>query len=368
MQFNYLIVIRMAKSTAKYDISYRSLLDSFRKDKIPNNILLSIREKVLQDDLITIICDKFVGKNFDIKNNLIFFSAEDRQIESLINECSNQGLFSERRIVVLRNVKKLQKDAKLSLLDYLKNSNPDTCLLMISSDEEFAPDKIFLYNPKEPSESSLENKQIIEKNVRIFQISEFTESEVIKWTEEKFEGYKISKDTIKHFLRFTNYSFDEILSEIEKLKTYGYFTKEITTDAVNLCNGISKDFNETDFIKAITERKPDEALRIYDHISLKKDSEVYLVFLMNIAFTSINKLMDPNSAKLNDWNLRRELKLWFPDQERLIPHYRNFGKSIRQEQIAAAFDYIYSTDKLLKSSGGNRKTMMVSLINNICSL
>ena len=83
---------------------------------------------------------------------------------------------------------------------------------------------------------------------------------------------------------------------------------------------------------------------------------------------SINKLMDPNSVKLKEWDLKRELKLWFPDQEKLIPYYRSFGKSIQQDQIRSAFEYIYATDKLLKTSGGDRKTVMVSLINNICSL
>jgi DNA polymerase III delta subunit len=123
-----------------------------------------------------------------------------------------------------------------------------------------------------------------------------------------------------------------------------------------------------DFIIAITERKPETALKIYDHISLKKDSEVYLVFLMSMAFMAINKLLDPNVAKLSGFYLKKELKLWFPEQEKLIPYYKNFGKSIELEKIQEAFDYIYSTDKLLKSSGGNRKTMMIALINNICSL
>jgi len=358
----------MAKTETKYLIPYKKLLENFRKDKIPNNILISVKEKVLLDELISVICENFGGKNFNTKDNLISFSAEDKQMDNVLNECSNIGLFSEKKVVVLKNVKKLLKDAKLSLIDYLKRSNPDSCLIMVSSDEELVVEKIFLFDPKAVTESSAENKRTVDNSVKIFQVGEFSEQEIIKWIEDKFQGYKISSDTVKHFLQFTNYSFDEILSEIEKLKTFCWFTKEVTTDSVNLCNGISRDFNETDFIKAITERKMGDALKIYDHISLKKDSEVYLVFLMNTAFITINKLFDPNTAKLDGFMLKKELKLWFPDQEQLIPFYRNFRRSISQEKLRSAFDHIYTTDKLLKTSGGDKKTMMTNLIKNICSL
>lgn len=357
----------MPKTDSKYSVPYKSIVDAFQKGIIPNNILISIKEKVLLDELIEIICSSFGGKNFNTADNLISFNAEDKQMENVLNECSNTGLFSDRKIIVLKNVKKLPKDSKLSLIDYLKRSNPDSCLVMVSSDEEFAPEKIFLYDTKSASEASAENKRTIEKNVKIFQVGEFTETEIIQWMEEKFDGYKISRDTLKHFLQFTNNSFDEILSEIEKLKTFSLLKKEVTTDSVNLCNGIAKDFNEIDFMKAIAERKMDKALRIYDHISLKKDSEVYLVFLMNNAFIAINKLFDPNITRLDGFMLKKELKLWY-EQEKLIPYYREYRNSIQPEKIALAFDLIFRADKLLKTSGGNRRTLMITLIKNICSL
>lgn len=358
----------MAKSESKYLISYGNLTDILQKESAANNILLSIREKTLYDELIKIIYEKFVGKSFNPDNHLIIFNAEDKQIENLINECSISGLFSERKVVVLRNVKKLPKDAKLSLLEYLKRPNPDTCLVMISADEKFEVDRIFLSDTKDDFENAKENKNIIDRSVKIYEVSDFSDSEIINWMEEQFEGFKISKDTLKHFTQFTNSSLDEILSEIEKLKTYCFFSKEVTIDSVNLCNGIAKDFNETDFIKAILEHKSEKALKIYSQISLKKDVEIFLIFLMNSAFIVINKLFDPAASRLQGFSLKKELKLWFPDQEKLLPYYRNFGKSIGIEKIKLAFEYIYSTDKKLKTSDADKNTIMAALINNICNL
>jgi DNA polymerase III delta subunit len=358
----------MAKSDSGYLISFKRLADTLRKEPVANNILISLREKVLSDDLIKIIGDNFVGKSFNPKEHLIIFNAEDKPIENLLNECSNTGLFSERKVVVLKNVKKLLKDAKTALLDYLRRPNPDTCLVMFSTEEKFEPDKIFLPDTKDDSGNAKENRKVIAGSVKIYEISEFSDSDIMDWMEEKFEGYKISKQTIKHFLQFTNYSLDEILSEIDKLRTYSYPSLEITMDAVNLCNGIAKDFNETDFIQAVLEHEAEKALKIYSHISLKKDAEVFLIFLLVSAFSAINKLFDPAVSRLEGFPLKRELKLWFPDQEKLLPYYRNFRNSVEHSKVKKAFEFIYSTDKILKTSGADRRTTFSSLINNICSL
>lgn len=367
----------MAKVETKYLTSYKSLKDSLLKEKIPNNILLSINEKVLLDDIVKIICEKFGGKNFDVKNNLISFNAEDRQNENILNECSNTGLFAERKVVVLKNVKKLLKAGKLSLIDYIIKYNPDTCLIMTSNDDEFSVEKIFLLDAKASAKSKdsddeptspKTSKKDIENNVKIFQISGFTENEIVSWVEEKFDDYKISKDTIRYFLQFSNNALDETLSEIEKLKTFCYNTKEITPEAVNLCNGIAKEFDESDFIKAIMEKKTETAMKIYDFISLKKDSEVYLVILLSTAFIAVNKLSDPGVFRLDGFMLKKELKLWNPAMDKLIPYYKNYRKSIDSEKMRIAFDQIHSADKSLKSTGGDKKMIMSRLINNICNL
>lgn len=327
-----------------------------------------VKDKILSEDIIRLVCEGFGGKNFDRKNNLIAFNAEDKNIEAVINECSNTGLFAEKKVVILRNVKKLLKDAKLSLLDYLNNPNPDTCLVMINSDDKGEIEKIFLFEAKEPAEEAKQRKAIIEKNVKIFEVDDLTHTELVGWIRSKFDDYEISDDTIEHFLQFSNNSPDEILSEIEKLKTYCLESKEITKDSVNLCNGIDKDFNEMDFIKAVIQRDTDNALKIYEKISLKRDVEVYLVFLLTSTFTAIYKLYDPASARLNEWQRNKELKLWSDEQKALLPYYNKCRQSVSVDKIVNGIGYIFDTDKLLKSSGGDKKTIMINLINNMCSL
>lgn len=356
----------MAKADNKYKISYKNFLGKLEKDSIPNIILLSLKEKILLDDIVKVICSKFVGKGFDPVNNLISFNADDKQTGNVLNECSNTGLFSDKKVVILKNVKKFSKDDKLSYTDYFKRPNPDTVLIMVSTADEFSPGKVFSYDSKLENENSAEIKKTVESSVKIYEIGGFTDEEFISWIKEKFGDYKVDTDAIVRMLQYSNHSSDEIMSEIEKLKTYCFFSKEVTMEAVNLCNGIAKDFKETDFIRAVIERDSEKALLIYEKISLKKDVEVYLIFLLNTAFVIINKLYDPGVSKLQGWQLKKELKLWPDEQEQLLPFYRKFRNSLEYGKMKYIFGNIYQSDKLLKSSGRDKKSIMTGLINNIC--
>lgn len=357
----------MAIDSSKYLISFKQLQENFRKKQIPNNILLLLNSKILADGIIREVYEKFTGNKTVSTNNYLSFNAEERNFESMLNECSSTGLFAEKKLIVLRNVKKLSKEAKTALVDYLNNSNAEVCLIMTDGSDDFSPEKIFLNDTKDNEKASV-IKKIIERNVSVFAVSGMSEDEMNDWIEEKFEGYKINKETIKYFLQFTNSSPDEIITEIEKFKTYCLNSKEITAEDVRVCNGISKDFNEFDFIKAVLERNKDKAYKIYSHISLKREIEVYLIFLLNSAFMAVYKLFDPAVSKLPEWMFKRELKLWFEDQEKLLPDYKRYRDTIDMDKIISALGYIYETDKLLKTSGSGKETAMASLINNICMI
>lgn len=354
----------MAKSGVKILISYKDLLANLSKDSLPNNIMLNIREKVLCDEIIKTAAENFLGKNFE-KNNLIFFNSGD--IENALIESQSSGLFSERKVVVVKNVNKLLKDSRMGLINYLGRFNPDVCLIITNNDEQPDTDKLFLLDSKDDGVDKSSIKKIIEKNLEIYELRSFSESETTEWVRKQFEDYEISVDTINHFLSFSNYSFDEILSEIEKLKTFTFKTKKITNDDVNLCNGISKEFNELDFIEAVIDGKNEMALRIYEHISLKKDVEVYLIFLLSSAFVAISKLRDEAVRSIQEFKLKYDLKMWYDDKMKLLQHYKKFAKSTEESKLNSVLELLYSADKTLKSSGIDKNVVMVSLINNICA-
>ena len=347
---------------SKNSSTFPALRKAFKEGKIPGNILLESSDRIISDDLIEAAFEGFVGKGESKEDSLSSFTADDLKIDALMNECMGGGLFSSRKIVVLRNPKKLTKPKKIALTEYLANPNPDVIMLIITDENEGAAKLVFA-DSVDPEKLKLASKNLTEISV-----NDLTEQEMTDWIRERFEGFEIADESVNHILSLSNFSLAEILPEIDKLRTYCHFKKSVSVEDINLCNGISKDFNEGDFIKAITNKETGAAVKIYSRISLKKDIEVYLVFLLNSAFCAMRKLKDPATAKLQGFNLKKELKLWGPVQELLLPLYKKASEDLTAKALDDAFGLIYKADKRFKSSSAEKSVIMTNLIYGLCSL
>ena len=202
----------------------------------------------------------------------------------------------------------------------------------------------------------------------VYIVDTSNEEDIISWVKEKFDGYKISDGTIDSLLQYMNPSYDEIYSEIGKLRTYCCQTMEITDEAVKECAGFTKEFDEIQFIEALLKKDNDKAMKIYDNLSLREDVEIYLIYLLSSAFIALSKMQDTKIAQMPDgFALYRELRLW-GDSQRLIGIYRKFQKEMNELKIKNAFDYIYAADKSLKSTSVDKKAVISNLINKLTSL
>lgn len=334
-----------------------------------NNYLLFCSQKVLFDDFINTLGEKFAGKDFNFKDNYRMYFSDEDDILNVLNECSNIGFFVEKKIVVVKLIKKagvkgVKAADKKSLIDYFNNFNPDTILILNDANEEYNPDN---YN------------DLINPNLAIYDVNEFSETAYKNWIKYRFENtplnsynennekYEISDNEIEYLMQFMNLSYDEMNQEIEKLKIYCMESKKITKEDINLCVGVTKDFSETALIKSVIERDSEKALQIYESLILKKDVEIFLLILLNSAFISIAKLTDPQTKALSGFPLKRALKLWY-DSEELLPVYKSYLSQISEVQLNNAFSYIYSVEKAFKSSDTDKNLAFSKLIIDLCNL
>ena len=352
-------MIKAKNKNSQYQVGYLDLVKKLNSGKKPNNILLFTNEKILLDELISLIAKNFTGEAINSNNIKTFFS-DEKNIEGVLNECSNFSFFSDKKIVVLKILKRagtkggFTNQERQALINYINNNNPEVILLLVVIDKEFNFDAY---------------SDFINKNLTVYQISPVSDKDFIDWIKIKFTGYKITNDTIHHLIQFVNPSYDEINSEIEKLKTYCIDSKEITADDVNLCVGFSRDFNEIDFLQAVLTKNYNEAIRIYNRLTLKEDVEIYLVSLLSSSMISIGKLFDPNSSGMNEFALKRELKLWWKDSDKRLRILKEYKSKINELKLKQALDYIYQADKSLKSiSSENRKTILTNLIYALTNL
>lgn len=342
--------------------TFEDLRKAFLEGKSPDCLYLCPGDRILGEDLTEAVYKGFAEEGQNRSDTFPHFSGDDLNLESLMNECMGGGLFSTRKVVVLKNIRKLTKAKKTALTEYFADPNPDIRFIIVADDAESA-EKTVLIETGNPGVLSS-----AKKNLKEVSVNPLTDEEMTGWIRERFEGYEISDATISHMLSLSNSELSEILPEIEKLKTFCNFSRKVTEEDVNLCNGISRNFGEGDFLKAVVSKDTGSAVRIYSSISLKRDIEIYLIVLLNAAFTAIRKLTDPEARSLQGFSLKRELKLWGPAHEMMLPLYKSFSGSTSREGIDKAIGLICSADKKLKSSQAERSVIMTGLIHGLCSL
>jgi DNA polymerase III delta subunit len=350
----------MKKKNSVTQISLTDFKRKINKGINSSVILLFTDQKIVFDEILNTVGQKFIGHNFNPKE-IKFFYSDNNDLLSLLNECSNTSFFTEKNIYIYKiiksaGVKGLRKDDKELLMKYLINPNPNSLLILYVSDEEF----------------NLSNFDFLENSsCETVVISSATEENLIEWALEKFEDYKINREVVLFLLKFINLTYDELYSEIEKLKHFCYIKKEITTEDVIQCVGLSKDFNENEFISAVLNREKSKALMIYDSLALKADKDLFLLYLLKNAYIGILKLFDKDTASMSENELLRVLKIWDSDYQARINRLNLFKKiraSTNEIKIKKAINYIYETDKKLKTSDPDSRALFVMLVKNLSDI
>lgn len=346
----------------KYTTTFKAFKREVLKEK-PPAMLLFLSEKVLINEIIFELSTAFVGNNYNPKINLRHFFSDETTIEEVINECSNMSFLSDKKIIVYKIVKKtgtrgIQKDAKEGFLNYVKNPSPDNMLILLNTEKEYTFSNF----------SDFENT-----GIKIYVIKTDSESDIQDWCKDKLKGYEVETEALMQLLSCVNPSYDEISTEIEKIKTYCYDSKKITIDDVNLCVGMTKDFTENNLFEAILKRDFEKAAGIYDNMSSKttassKEVELRFTAYMTNLFINLHKMQDSAMKNMPEgFDLYKELKLW-NDGSRIYGLYKNYMAELNELKIAKAFDYIYETDKALKYSEKDKRLVITNLIHNLINL
>jgi DNA polymerase III delta subunit len=355
----------MAKIT-KEALRYQTTFENFSNDvlkEIPGIILLFLSEKILFDEFTEALTSKFIGDTLDKENHVRRYFSDSVTTEEVINECSNFSFLTEKKIIIYRLVKKsgvrgISKEAREAFLNYSKNPNPDTVLIIHVPDREY----------------NFANFTDFEtQGIKISAVKTDDLNALKTWISGRFGGDNISDEAIIHLLQFVNPSYDEVSSEIDKLKTYCTGKKDISIDDINLCVGMTKDFNENNLFEAILNRDFEKAIGIYNNMTSKtaaSSSEVELRFIgyMNNLFIAMHKLRDTGMYGRNpDFKLFSELKLW-KDGYRMIKIYKDYLANLNELKIKQAFDYIYSSDRALKHTQQDKQLVISNLIHNLINL
>ncbi|MFH1824301.1 MAG: DNA polymerase III subunit delta [Candidatus Firestonebacteria bacterium] len=155
------------------------------------NSLLSKENKELNFD--TIDCEEVEDFDFELKVKIIPFLAE-------------------KRVVVIKNIEKLEDDLKEKLLNYINNPSTSTCLIL-SSTLNITTKKIF---------EKHKFLQSISEKVETFPFYQLYDNQLRIEIKEKFNklGKQVSEEVVEMLVDRVNNNLRELDSEIEKIMLY----------------------------------------------------------------------------------------------------------------------------------------------------
>ena len=181
------------------------------------------------------------------------YDLENSSLENALEDLNTYGLFSDKKIIVVRGIEKYKIHDDSNEFDYLikyfNNPNPD-CLLVFEVDK-------------------LNNTLKLSKELKKYCESVSIDYCSKAYIKECFKDYQISQETINLLDELCLSDFTKINSECQKLKNYKIDDKKITSDdVINLVHkklGDPRDLT-FQFTRCIGLRDKEEALKKYKEL------------------------------------------------------------------------------------------------------
>lgn len=212
------------------------------------------------------------------------YDLEEQTIEEVLTDLDTYGLFSSKKIIIVKNINLLVDDKNTThLLKYLTNSSPDNILILTA---------------KKLNLTKKINKDLKSKTTFIE-----LKTDPLKLINDLLKDYKLEAGVITKISDYTNNNIDIIKTECEKLKEYKSASKNITKQDVESC--VLKHLGESnqlvfDLIKDIASNNRKQALIKYNNLMQYNIDDIALIGLLESQLrlmVQVNLLVEKKQPK-----------------------------------------------------------------------
>src|SRR5688572_16401889 len=203
--------------------------------------------------------------------NLDVRKAAELDAETLGSLLSTPPMMADRRVIVIRDVGSLKKDARKALDHYLSAPAPDLLLLITAA-------------------AGAKSDPGLSESSRTLQFDQLTGDRLPKWimhhaTSEL--GVSISEPAVELLQAAVGGDLHQLAGELDKLASFTQGA-EITEDAVAAIVGVRRGETQADLLDAVADRNVSRALELIPHIlSQPKTTAVSVVMSLSTQMIAI---------------------------------------------------------------------------------
>ena len=215
--------------------------------------------------LITDYISKIITKHKINDLNISKYNINDN-LTDIIEDANTLSLFDDKKLIIINNntlfIGKKSIDTT-NLEKYIINSNPNTILIFVVSEEKLDTRRKLYKNIKEKGE--------------VFEFNKLPN--INTYVKDLFSGYTITNDSINLLIKRVGNDLNRLKQEIEKIKIYKINDKLITDSDIIDCTVEKIDINIFNFIDNIIRKNKSETIKTYKEL-LKIGEEPIKIIVM----------------------------------------------------------------------------------------
>jgi len=256
-------------------------------------ILLIGTEKYLKEKAINDL-RKSLLDDFSWELDYKILHGEDTSANEILAAVSTIPFFSLKRLVVVKGFEKLSKEDALRVVNYIKNPNQYTCLVIDSDEGE-----ILKFDPS------------IIRHVKVLKFSKPTDNETSLWI-SKFvsaKGKSIDEGAIEILRELQGSNLLNLSQELGKLVTYTGDRKKITVSDVENLVGKSVMASAFDIAHAAAQMNTTKAIGIIHELVTYGKRVHEIIGLLAWHFKVLLKIKALSSSGNTEYAMMQELRL-----------------------------------------------------------
>ncbi|SRR5690554_360309 len=226
--------------------------------------------------------------NFLIKNvipdeekdfNQVVVYGKDIEISELMLQARQYPFMGDRKLLVVREAQEIRKNIE-QFADYLKSIQPTTIVVIDYKYKKLDKRKA-LYKALTKS-----------PDVEIFESKKIRDYQIEGWIKDYVTGHKmqIEPKALSMMAEYLGNDLSKIVNEIDKLRIVLKDQNLITADAIEENIGISKDYNNFEFVTAIANRNEVKAFDIAKNFTFNT-KEKPLVVTLGMLYNFFSRLL-----------------------------------------------------------------------------
>ncbi len=293
------------------------------------------------------LMEKAVDQSMKDFNLNIYYGADCKGTE-ILDTSQTLPMFSERRVVLVKQVDKLPVATQEGLMPYLLNPSPETCLIFIAAKPDMRR-KFFAELKKQPG--ALEFKKLYDNK-----LSPFINNEA------SLHGKKIDSAGAELLAFMVGNNLQELVSQIEKAAIYIGERHLIDINDIKTIVSQSKNFTAFELARFIGDKDLTKAVATLQSMLQNGEEPIMIIGALASHFRRIWRIRELLDQKIVASEIGKQLKI----SPYFLPELLAQAKKYPVRELKEFFNRLYQGDVGIKT-GALPSTVLHSLVFDACS-